>query len=626
MRELVRELIGEKISRRGFVAGMLTAGYSAAAAQSALQSVEPFIAGVSPASTRTVTGTGAGLMADQMIETGAEYVFVSNGSGLGPLCDALVDRPQLRFIQATQEGQVVAIASGYAMASGKPGFCMYSRVGLPHSTSNMYNAMKDRTPLVILADHADSMREGTDSHEDVDDWMEAVKQYTKWRWVAHQPERIPEWIRHAYKVATLTPGGPTSIRFPRDILYKDNVTAEVFSGDAVNIPMELRPNEQEIERVARLLLDSNAPLFLVGPEVTKMDAEVPLIELAELLGVPVAQARSYHADFPNFHPLHVGELRSRMRYPQNIDLIINFGAKAPFSRHLVGKAAMIHATAEPEALGRETPLAGALVGDLRQIAMALIEAIKSLASAQQIESRAADRRAECTSYTTKYHAAKEIAGRRSSGGPVPWQRMMIEFADQLEKDAVIVEEVGTEMKVLSYFRYQANGGMLKIGRTEGRALGWGVGASAGVKLALPNRQVVSFQGDGGFMFGQTDSLWTLSKYDIPVLTVILNNQTYEETRWSIMGRMGSAGQSNRDYISQMTNPEIQYIKLAEAHGMKGERIEHTDELKPAITRALNTLRDGRPYLLDVRLRTFGLGAENPWQPEFSLAQQRSRNV
>ena len=247
MRDLVKQLLGEKISRRGFVTGMLAAGYSSTAALSALQSVEPFTGGVSPAATRTVTGTGAELMADQIIETGAEYVFVSNGSGLGPLCDAMVDRPQLRLIQSTQEGQVVATAAGYAMASGKPGFCMYSRVGLPHSTSNMYNAMKDRVPLVVLADHASANSEGTDSHEDIDDWMEAIKQYTKWRWVAHQPGRIPEWIRHAYKIATLKPGGPTSIRFPREILYQDNVTADVFPSKAFNIPMELRPNPQEVE-------------------------------------------------------------------------------------------------------------------------------------------------------------------------------------------------------------------------------------------------------------------------------------------------------------------------------------------------------------------------------------------
>ena len=181
MRDLVGDLINANISRRQFLAAMSAASFSTAAAQSALESVAPFIPGSDMPEnfTRTVTGTGADLLVEQVLETGAEYLFVSNGSGLGPVCDSLVDHPQLQPIQATHEGQLVAIADGYAKASGKTGFGMFSRVGLPHSSSNMYNAMKDRTPLVLFSDHADPDRMGTDSHEDLDDWLEAVKPYTK---------------------------------------------------------------------------------------------------------------------------------------------------------------------------------------------------------------------------------------------------------------------------------------------------------------------------------------------------------------------------------------------------------------------------------------------------------------
>ena len=87
-------------------------------------------------------------------------MFVTNGSGLGPLCDSLVTRPQIQLIQAVHEGQAVAMADGYAKASGKIGFGMYSRVGLPHSSSNMYNARKDRTPLVLLSDHSQLHQRG----------------------------------------------------------------------------------------------------------------------------------------------------------------------------------------------------------------------------------------------------------------------------------------------------------------------------------------------------------------------------------------------------------------------------------------------------------------------------------
>ncbi|MDX1498511.1 MAG: thiamine pyrophosphate-binding protein, partial [Woeseiaceae bacterium] len=200
MRKLVNELIGANISRRGFLSGMAAASYSAVAARSALAAVEPLLPGAEmPADyTRRVTGTGADLMHEQILEAGAEYMFVANGSGLGPLCDSLVRRPGLTLIQATQEGQVLSIADGYAKVSGKTGFGMFSRVGLPHASSNMYNAMKDRTPLVMISDHADSGWEGRDGHEDLDDWTEAVKQYTKWQWVVHEPRRIPEWMRRAH--------------------------------------------------------------------------------------------------------------------------------------------------------------------------------------------------------------------------------------------------------------------------------------------------------------------------------------------------------------------------------------------------------------------------------------------
>ena len=109
MRNLIKDLLNSKLSRRGFIAGMVAAGYSASAANSALQSVAPLVPGVvAPASfTRSVTGTGGELMVEQLIEAGARYMFVANASGLGAMCDALVTRPQIQLIQATQEGQAV---------------------------------------------------------------------------------------------------------------------------------------------------------------------------------------------------------------------------------------------------------------------------------------------------------------------------------------------------------------------------------------------------------------------------------------------------------------------------------------------------------------------------------------
>jgi thiamine pyrophosphate-dependent acetolactate synthase large subunit-like protein len=633
MRDLVKDIINTNTSRRGFLSGMAVASYSAAAAKSALAAVEPFIPGAElPESwTRSVTGTGVDLLHEQILETGTKYMFVANGSGVGPLCSAMVRKPGLQFIQATHEGQTVAIADGYAKITGKPSFCMFSRVGLPHSSSNLYNAMKDRTPLITIADHAPSQTRGTDGHEDIDNWEEAVRFYTKWTWTAARADRLAEWVRRAYKVASVMPGGPTNLRIPRDLMHEE-VTGTVYTGQALNIPMVLSPNAQEVERVAKILLASESPMLVVGPEVGQCGARAAVVELAELLAIPVIQYRSFYCDFPNSHDLWIGESNQLApwinAYGKPIDCWFNMGARTIRQPYREG-VPMIHASVNSDTIGRNIPLAGALVGDLNEIAKDLVAAIKSMASPEQLRQRTVERRAACSAHTQKLLAARMTAGRLSSGSPVPWMRLIYELRQQLEPDAVVVEETGTQYKALGMLPF-GDDAMEKIGRTEGRALGWGVGASAGVKLALPNRQVISLQGDGGFLFGQTDSLWTHSRYNIPVMTVVLNNRSYEETRWQMLRRNGQntdAGEAERDYVSYLGDPDVDFTALASAYNIPGAVVSNSDELSGAIRQGLRTLADGRPFMLDVRTRRLGIGAELSWHPgDFSVADLRERKV
>jgi len=634
MRDLVNDLINAKISRRGFLAGMAAASYGVSAAKSALAAVEPFLPGstMPEGYTRQVTGTGADLMLDQVLETGAKYMFVGNGTGLGPICDSLVDRPNLQLICATQEGQVISIADGYAKASGKTGFCMFSRVGMHHASSNMYNAMKDRTPLVIFSDHAASTSEGRDGHEDLDDYTEAVKQITKWQWVVHEPRRLPEWIRRAYKLSNIMPGGPTYIRIPRNHLDGSEVTSTIYSAQAMDVPMEIRPADSDIERAARFLIESKSPLLEVGFEVSQCKANEAVIELAELLAIPVVQhARSFHCDFPNFHPLHIGEFHHlpsyHKHYPVPIDCCISLGTRAQegVEGFMRGRnIPLIHASVDPEKVGRNTPIAVGLVGDINLIARALIDAIKSIVSPPQLKARSEDRRVKTAVYTAARRAGIRESGRLSKGEQVPWQRIMYELNELLDPEAVVVEELGVAARTLSHIEF-SNTGRLKIGRTTGMALGWGVGASVGVKLALPDRQVVSIQGDGGFLFGQSDSLWTMSRYDVPVMTIVLNNRSYEATRYRIM-LDGKAGKLNRDYVSYLGNPDVDFARLASVYNIPGEVVTNSEEVRPAIQRGLRTLAEGRPFMLDARTMSWGTGAELTEYQKFSVADIRTRKV
>ena len=629
MRELARKYLQGELSRRDFVRLSTAAGFTVAAARSAVGSLESVVR-TRAASTTTFQGTGGELLAEQFRAAGVHFIFVCNSSGMGPLCDAVVDRPDLQFIQGTSEHQVVAMSDGFAKAAGRASVACFSRVGGPLSGANMYNAMKDRTPLVIVTDHADTQADGRDGHEDLDDWLEPFKQYTKWRWVTKEANRIPEWVAHAFKIASTPPGGPSFLRIPRNVLYQKDVKAEVFSNEAISVPMTLVPNPHLVEEAARMLVEAESPLLFVGAEVSSSGGRADVVELAELLSIPVTQGWSWAADFPTDHPLYLGGYVYPLRHPRQIDLFLNLGAQMPDQGNgppLVPRSArIVHARIESAQVGVNYPVDVALVGDVKETARALFQAVKSMLTAERIAA-VRQRRLDETKHATAAmrQAYLTAAHEEWDSAPVAWPRLLLTLNEMLDEDAVIVEEVGTEDWILRSFNF-GDGKKTKIGRTLGRALGWGVGASIGVKLAMPDRQVVALQGDGGFLFGQSDSLWAMSRYDVPIITVVCNNRSYDEPRNNIFMKGGRSQQQMKDMICYLGSPDVEFSDIARAYGIRGERVNNPAELGPAIQRAIATTREGRPYLLDVRVARTGMAADSTWYPQYSVAANRKRKV
>ena len=640
MRELVKDYLGKSITRRSFMRRAGAAGFSLAAARSALNALEPIAsAKTSAASTLTpraasstvsVTGTGGELLAETLRAAGVRFIFVCNSSGMGPLCDAVVDRPDLQFIQGISENQAVAMADGYAKISGKTSFVGFSRVGGPMASANMYNAMKDRTPVVILTDHMDTQADGRDGHEDLDDWLGAFDQYTKWRWIVKEGNRIPEWVSHAFKVSSTAPGGPTFVRIPRNVLYQKNIKAEIFPRESIFVPMNIAPNPKLIERAAQMLVEARSPMLYVGHEVWSSGGRADVVELAELLAIPVTQAWSWAADFPTDHPLYFGGYFHPMRFPSEIDLFLNLGANMPDQGagppEIPRTARIIHARIDSRLVGVNYPTDLSIIADVKETARALIEAVKAMLTKERLAAIRNSRWEKRTMEAKSLRDAYLFAAREGwDGSPLTWPRLLLTVNEMLDEDAIIVEEVGTEDWVQRSFPF-ADGKKTKIGRTLGRSLCWGVGASVGVKLARPDSQVVSLQGDGGFLFGQTDALWSMSRYDVPVITIVCNNRSYDEPRNNIFMKGGRVRQENKDMICYLGSPDVEFTKLAEAYGIRGERVTTPDELKAAMQRAIAETRNGRPYLLDVAVARTGLAADSTWYPRYSVAAARSRKV
>jgi thiamine pyrophosphate-dependent acetolactate synthase large subunit-like protein len=288
---------------------------------------------------------------------------------------------------------------------------------------------------------------------------------------------------------------------------------------------------------------------------------------------------------------------------------------------------------DPDMIGRVVPTDLGIVADVKEAAADLHAAIADQATKARLESLRDARLAAIKRHTDKLRVGRVRGARaRWNNHPLSWERVGGELNQLLEKDAIIVPELAqnswlgsgenTGMDQLDF----GPGAKSRIGRTTGSALGWGVGAALGVKLAQPDRQVVALQGDGGFMFAQAETLWTMARYEVPVIIVIFNNRSYNGPRNKIMLAGGRQAEAARDMTCYLGDPDVDFAKVAAGFGVTGEMVDAPDQIRPAIERALKSTRDGKPYLIDAVVGRTGVAAGSTWYPKYSVASLRRRRV
>src|SRR5437667_5631602 len=270
MRELVARYLSRSISRRGFLKGLTTAGISLASAESVLESLVPIAHAqegrrIAPEAIKMVEGTGAECFAEQLIASGVKYVFGNSASEDAQFYEALVDRPQLKYILTPHEGPGAAMAAGYVKASGEPTIVMQAAVvGLMNAMGQMYNAFKEQTPIVFYSYRTEQTgRAGRDGFEEVANQEQIVAPLSKYSWLARRADMIPETVRRAFKVAWTPPYGPAYASWHSDF-NDEKVRAEIILHEKVDTRMRVRPNPRETERAAKPLLEAETPEMIAG--------------------------------------------------------------------------------------------------------------------------------------------------------------------------------------------------------------------------------------------------------------------------------------------------------------------------------------------------------------------------
>ena len=629
---LLQQSVSDRVSRRDFLRVTTATGIASLAGPSVAAFVQenPPLSGEKLPKSEPLQmyeGTAGGAVVEQLRAAGIRKVFHTNTTGFGSFFDAMLAAGDVQVIVVTHEGQAVAVAQGYAMAGRTLGVFLGSGVGVGNALSNIYNAWKDRVPLLVGFTRQRLRNQGgTDSFEEWDNHLQPTEPFTVWNWSIILAETMPEMVRRGMKLAFGPPSGPVTLDFPSEF-QAQRIQAPIYKVDLANARSVSRAKPDVIQKAAQWLAEAENPLFLVGNEITQEGANDAIRELAEKLSVPVVEPSwdDLYSVFPTDHPLYFGVYLSPMRFPRNMDLLMNFGAKFSISDPPPEGTPIVHISHDANILGRVLPTDLAIASELRTAIRDLSDALDGILTKDRLTRIRSKRLAEISMITGKLKQSRELALRgRFDSNPLCWERVGYELEQALDKNAVIVPELGSQdHKLLDQLTFGGEN-KLRIGRTTGGALGWGIGAALGVNLALPDRQVVAVQGDGGFMFGQSETLWSIARYEAPMLIVIMNNRTYNESRARDMKNSTVQFQAGKDLTSYLGSPDIDFTKIAEAYSIKGERVRTPDDLAPALQRAVRSMRDGKAVLLDINVAPEGLLSESTWYQRYSIAAVRNK--
>ena len=628
MKDLFRAYIDRGISRRTLMRRLSAAGVGAVAAKSITKSLAPVSAAAAetaaPGAMREVTGTGGKLFIEQLKAAGTKYIFFNPSTGDAPIYDAMVDEPDVQLIKGIQEGAVVAMADGYARATGKPGVAIIAGIGLPNGMTQLVNTYKDRIPLLLAIAGFGQDALGRDGVQDYDHQESMMTPITKWTWQANSAAGIPETTRRALKFASTPPAGPVFLSIPDNEL-RAAATATVMDSSLFNVPMKIRPDKNDIETVARLLIEAKNPLLSVGDEITLAGGQKEVTELAELLGLAVVGRATFGAwssPFPTKSPLFLGLIQRNMHGIGPVDVHLNIGSRD--GEIPMQGAKLISIRMDATSLARVGPVDMAIVADPKLAARDLIEAVKSLATSERLKQIADGRRAHVGQFTQKSaQLLQQLAKEVYNQSPISLGRLGLELEAFLDKETLYVPDVdsGRDMDPLMSF-----GGSDKTYIATGpNVLGWGMAAAFGVKLARPDAPVFSVVGDGSFLFSGPQPLWSISRYKVPMTVMVLNNRSYNNERNRIWG-FGGGEQLHRgvDMTCYNGTPDVDYTKTAAAFGVEGETITDPSKIREALDRSKRANIEGRPYFLEAVIARDGIGAGSEWYPPFSVAELRTK--
>lgn len=525
---------------------------------------------------------------------------------------ALLEMEQLgiRRIMAHGEKAAAYMADGYARTSKRVGICMSQSVGAANLAAGLQDPFLASSPVMAITGRRPQTDQHRHAYQEIDH-TEPFNAVTKYNVLVNSAEQLPEYLRQGFRAATSGTPGPVHLDF-------EGTTGATIAGAEADLsvmvdepfamvpPFRPEPSMELVRQAAQVISQARRPVIIAGGGVVASGAQREVVELAEMLSIPVATSLNAKGTIPENHPLYVGVCGNYSRWCANrvvseADLVIYLGSS---TGSMVTNEWTVPAPGTPivqidinaAELGRSYPAQAALQGDAKASIRKLIEAMEPLGP-----------RTEWVNRTRQLvnDWQDEVAPHVNSDTvPMRPERLCKELSDFLPSDSILVSDTG-HAGIWTSTMLDLNHPDQSYIRCAG-SLGWSFPAAMGAKCAAPERPVLCFTGDGGFWYHLTE-LETALRYGINTVTVVNNNRSLnQEKRGNELTYGGQTAGSDELWMLS----DVDFSKVAESLGCFGIRVERPSELQGALEQAFAS---GKPAVVDVVTDIAGI-APRAWSP------------
>jgi thiamine pyrophosphate-dependent acetolactate synthase large subunit-like protein len=577
---------------------------------------------------------GSDVIVDLFKAYGIEYVAINPGSTFRGLHDSIVNyggNTAPEMILCNHEAIAVYVAHGYAKATGKPGVAIvHDTCGLTNATGAIFNAWCDRIPMIIIGGTAPTdmlqRRPNTDWHHSALVHGNLVRDFVKWDDQPFKVSNFAESFMRAYKIAMTPPRGPVFICYDAE-LQEEALTGPMPLPEVGRYqpPVEIGPNGDAIRQAAEWLVRAEHPVLTADMAYRSPRVAELIVELVDLLAIPVVDRGIYSVNMSPNHPLYVsGDSRE---FLVNADVVLAIDTGELYAevtsqdKHSVKPRRYLTEFLKPEARVIQIALDELLVGswshqsgriqpiDLNILADStlalpmLIDECRRLLGGQPDRHDVVEARRVAT--TDVHNRLRERwqtqAASQRDDTPIALSRLSADLGDAIRGDDWIL--VHDQLKHWNQRLWDWTGPERWLGHAGGGGLGFGPGGSIGAALALRDsgKLFIDVNADGDMLYN-TSALWTAAKYQVPILYVMHNNRSYNNSEQHAMNMARDRGRppENKFIGTRIDGPAVDFATLARGFGVHGEGpIERPDDIRPALERALAVVRSGKPALVDV---------------------------